>query len=71
MKRLGEAVGYLDEEGLVVEAEFAPQEGDKVVDKKMKEVGEVADIFGSVDRPFVTVRDGENEELVGRPLYVL
>lgn len=70
MKRLGEAV-EISEEGLVVEAEFAPGEGDMVVDKKMREVGVVDDVFGSVESPFVVVDSGADEDAVGSVLYVL
>lgn len=71
MKRLGTATAHSEDDGVVVEAEFAPDEGAKVVDTKMNAVGTVDDVFGSVDRPFVTVTDEDGEEFVGETLYVL
>ncbi|MBS1263653.1 MAG: hypothetical protein MAG715_00838 [Methanonatronarchaeales archaeon] len=69
MRRLGTAFSESRNE-LVVAAEFAPRMGSKVVDRGMKVVGDVLDLFGSVEKPFVAVDDGETVE-TGEPLYVL
>lgn len=72
MKRLGKGTGHSEREGLVVDSEFAPKKGAKVVDKKMNVIGRVSDVIGSVDRPFVLVTNGkEAKDAVGETLYVL
>lgn len=71
MRRLGTAFSHSEEAGLIVEGEFPPEEGSKVVDASLEKIGVVSDVFGSVEAPFVAVRGGETGGLVGETLYVL
>jgi len=59
----------------VLKAENTPRIGDKVLDDKLRLVGTVFDIFGSVDSPYVEVKIDERNyknprKLINRTLYV-
>jgi len=73
LKRLGIVLHRSKNTGnLILRAEFAPEVGEKVLDSKLKTVGNVFDIFGPVSRPYVSVRPTVErpESYQGRPLYV-
>lgn len=73
MRRVGTVVRLA--QGLVVvraDDESHPQLGTGVVDETLEEVGEVVDVFGPVDRPYVAVSptaDVHAPALAGQPLY--
>lgn len=73
MRRIGEVVGVA--QGLAIcrssDANH-PNSGTKVVDDSLQAVGEVVQIFGPVERPYVAVTPTESVHLpglVGQPLY--
>ena len=58
---------------IVVSGSFTPEEREKVYDRKGSEVGYVAEIFGNVERPFISVRPNRlirADHLSGLELYV-
>jgi RNA-binding protein len=73
MKRVGEVVRTA--QGLAVvrcPADEHPDVGTEVVDERLADVGEVVDVFGPVDRPYLAVspRDGVDlPALLGEKLY--
>jgi rRNA processing protein Gar1 len=56
---------------MIVKAENLPRIGDNVVDKHLKSVGTVFDVFGPTSSPYVTVKPkvGEPHHLVNHVLY--
>jgi len=73
LKRLGVVLHKSKNTGnLILRAEFAPRVGEKVLDSKLRVVGNVFDVFGPVSRPYVSVRPTVErpETYEGRPLYV-
>ncbi|MFB6170105.1 MAG: H/ACA ribonucleoprotein complex subunit GAR1 [Haloarculaceae archaeon] len=73
MKRVGEVVRTA--QGTVVArppgAEYPPL-GSEVLDENLETVGEVVDVFGPVDHPYVAVApeaDVAVTRLLGAPLY--
>ncbi|QLD88084.1 H/ACA RNA-protein complex protein Gar1 [Natronomonas salina] len=73
MKRVGEVVRTA--QGLAVVRcpdEEHPDVGDRVVDQDLDDVGEVVDVFGPVDRPYVAVSPADGvvlPNLLGKKLY--
>lgn len=58
---------------IVVSGTFAPEEREKVYDGKGSEVGYVAEIFGNVEKPFISVSASRlirREHVSGLELYV-
>ena len=72
MRRAGRLVG-LAQGVAVVRAgdERFPEVGTELVDEGIDPVGEVVDVFGPVERPYLAVRHGSREvaSLVGEPVY--
>lgn len=72
MRRAGEVVRVAG--GLAVarsDDHTHPDIGDRVVDERLEDVGEVVDVFGPVDRPYVAVTSRDRPEgLLGETLYV-
>lgn len=56
LQRIGCVLHISSSGSAILKAEKLPRIGDKVVDEKMKPVGTVFDIFGSVSSPYVSVR---------------
>lgn len=72
MKRVGTVVGVA--QGVaVVRAKDAdvPDFGTSVIDEDLETVGELVDIFGPVDRPYVAIAPDRDDpvQLVGDVLY--
>lgn len=73
MKRVGEVVRTA--QGLAViraPDESHPNVGTNVIDENLDAVGEVVDVFGPVDRPYVAVSPAEDVQLpllLGRVIY--
>ena len=73
MKRVGEVVRTA--QGLAVVRcpdDEHPDVGDRVVDQDLDDVGEVVDVFGPVDRPYVAVSPVDGvvlPNLLGKKLY--
>ncbi|MBX8632231.1 MAG: hypothetical protein KIY12_03130 [Thermoplasmata archaeon] len=73
MRLLGSAKCYSSANRIVVDGVFAPEEKQKVFDRKGREIGTVKDIFGNVERPFISVNTLKNlgrGNLNGLELYV-
>lgn len=72
MKRLGKVSHYAKQGFLIVRANWVPSLNEPVVDKDLKPVGIVKDVFGPVDYPYVAVkpRIRNPEDYVGALLYV-
>jgi len=56
MRRLGIVENIVYDGTVLVRAAFAPATGAAVADRRHREVGTVARVFGPVREPFVTVR---------------
>jgi RNA-binding protein len=72
MRRLGEVVRAT--QGVAVARspdETTPDVGTTVVDESLAAVGEVVDVFGPVDRPYVAVSTADRRPatLVGEAVY--
>jgi len=72
LKRLGKVLHVSSSKRLVIVAEANIPIGTQVFDSKLKVVGSVADIFGPVKKPYVTVKPSVDkpEQYVGQILYV-
>ncbi|AEC51265.1 H/ACA RNA-protein complex component Gar1 [Pyrococcus sp. NA2] len=72
MKRLGKVSHYAKQGLLIVRTNWVPSLNDPVVDKDLKFVGIVKDVFGPVRMPYVAIKPKvENpERYVGQILYI-
>jgi len=73
LQRIGCVLHISSSGSAILKAENVPQIGNTVVDEKMKPVGTVFDIFGSISSPYVSIKaniEGANR-LVGRVLYAI
>jgi len=72
MKRLGKVSHYAKQGFLIVRTNWVPSLNEPVVDKDLRLVGVVKDVFGPVDYPYVAVkpRVKNPEKYVGTLLYV-
>ena len=72
MKRLGKVSHYAKQGFLIVRTNWVPSLNEPVVDKDLRPVGIVKDVFGPVDYPYVAVkpRVKDPERYVGALLYV-
>jgi len=72
MKRLGKVSHYAKQGLLIVRTNWVPSLNESVVDKDLRPVGIVKDVFGPVDYPYVAVkpRVKDPERYVGALLYV-
>ncbi len=73
MRLLGVAKCRCPSGRVLVSGTFAPEENDRVYDRKGSEVGRVVDIFGNVERPYVSISANRlirREQLGGLELYV-
>ncbi|HII60708.1 Gar1/Naf1 family protein [Pyrococcus horikoshii] len=72
MKRLGKVLHYAKQGLLIVRSTWIPSLNDPVIDKDLKLVGIVKDVFGPVKMPYVAIKPKvENpEKYVGQVLYI-
>ena len=72
MKRLGKVSHYAKQGFLILRSNWAPSLNDVVVDKNLKVIGIVKDVFGPVKMPYIAIKPKVRnpEELVGQILYV-
>ena len=73
MQRIGYVLHVSSNKNIIIKAENLPRIGDKVVDKHLKPVGTVFDVFGSTSSPYVTVKPnvGESHHLANHVLYAV
>ncbi|MCD6558438.1 H/ACA RNA-protein complex protein Gar1 [Thermococci archaeon] len=72
MKRLGKVSHYAKQGFLIVRSDWVPSLNDVIVDRDLKVVGIVKDVFGPVKMPYVAVkpRIKKPEGYLGTILYV-
>ncbi|MDI3474326.1 MAG: RNA-binding protein [Thermococcaceae archaeon] len=72
MKRLGKVSHYAKQGFLILRSTWVPALNEQVVDKKLRPVGLVKDVFGPIDAPYVAVkpRIQDPSRYVGEVLYV-
>ncbi|MBO8174898.1 MAG: H/ACA RNA-protein complex protein Gar1 [Thermococcus sp.] len=72
MKRLGKVSHYAKQGFLILRSDWIPSLNDPVVDKNLKFIGVVKDVFGPVKMPYVAVKPKvkDPEEYIGQVLYV-
>jgi RNA-binding protein len=72
MKRLGVVSHYAKQGFLIVRTNWVPSLNELVIDKELKPVGVVKDVFGPVDHPYVAVkpRVKDPERYIGALLYI-
>lgn len=72
MQRLGKVLHITPSHSIVVKIENIPKIGEKVVDENMKPLGNVFDIIGPVNAPYVIIKPAikETRFLVNKMLYV-
>jgi RNA-binding protein len=72
MRILGSLIGESKSGFWIVRGEFAPSEGTTAVNEELVPVGRIKDIFGPIEKPFVSVaKDGEARPSPGDRIYVL
>ena len=73
MQRLGRAIHVTPSRNIIVKVETPPKIGEKVVDKELKQVGTVSDLFGPVSSPYATVKAAVDnpKSLVDQMLYAI
>jgi rRNA processing protein Gar1 len=73
LQRIGCVLHISSSGSAILKAKKLPRIGDKVVDEKMKPVGTVSDIFGSVSSPYVSVKANMEDpnRLVDCTLYAI
>ena len=73
MQRIGRALHISSNKNIILKVENPPKFNDKVVDKNLRSVGTVFDIFGPVSSPYVSVKTDvkEPQSLVGHVLYAV
>ena len=73
MQRLGRAIHVTPSRNVIIKVETPPKIGEKVVDRELKQVGTVSDLFGPVSSPYATVKATvENpKSLVNQMLYAI
>ncbi|AMM54434.1 MULTISPECIES: Gar1/Naf1 family protein [Thermococcaceae] len=72
MKRLGKVSHYAKQGFLIVRTTWVPSLNDKVIDKNLRFVGIVKDVFGPVKAPYVAIKPKvkDPEKYVGEVLYI-
>ncbi len=73
MRRLGKVLHTSRRGHVILRTDKTPPVGAEVVDKSVDVVGTVADVFGPVKLPYVSVRVKEGVDttkLIGQPLYL-
>jgi len=73
LQRIGFVVHISSNKNLILKAQNLPRIGDKVVDKHLKPVGTVFDVFGPTSSPYVAVKPnvGETHHFVNHVLYAI
>ncbi|UCE16075.1 MAG: H/ACA RNA-protein complex protein Gar1 [Candidatus Bathyarchaeota archaeon] len=73
MQRIGHVLHISSSKNLILKAENLPRIGDKVVNKQLKPVGTIFDVFGPTSSPYVAVKPnvGEPHHLVNHVLYAI
>ena len=71
LQRLGRVLHVSSSRNLILKAENTPRIGDRVVNKDLKPVGTVFDVFGPVASPYVAVKPEVEEpsNIMGDTLY--
>lgn len=72
MERICKVLHITSDKNIILKTENPVRIGDKIVDKNLKPIGKVFDIFGPVSSPYVSVKtDAENlQHFNDRILYV-
>ncbi|MEM2142046.1 MAG: Gar1/Naf1 family protein [Candidatus Thorarchaeota archaeon] len=73
MRRLGKVLHISQQGHIIVQTDKTPPVGAVVVDKDVRNVGRIVDVFGPVKRPYVAIRPQEIErtsKLIGQTLYL-
>jgi len=73
LQRIGYVLHLSSSKNLIIKVENLPRIGDKVVDKHLKSVGTVFDVFGPTSSPYVAVKPHieEPNHLVNHVLYAV
>ncbi len=73
MKKAGKIVHYTKYKVFVIEAEEKILPEDKLVDAKGRVIGEVIDVIGPINKPYLVVKPLVNkpEKLIGAEVYYL
>lgn len=72
-RKLGNVLHISHRGFIILRTNKTPPIGARVVDKKVKHIGIVQDVFGPVKTPYVAIRPknaGSSSKLVGQPLYL-
>ena len=75
MRRLGEVLHVSKRGSIILRTDKTPPIGKQaiVLDKKANRIGNVIDVFGPVNSPYVAIRPfkgTETESLIGQVLYI-
>lgn len=73
MQRIGCVLHVSSNKNIIIKAENLPRIGDKVVDKHLKSLGTVFDVFGPTSSPYVAVKPnvGKPHHLINHILYAV
>ncbi|MEJ2126158.1 MAG: Gar1/Naf1 family protein, partial [Candidatus Bathyarchaeota archaeon] len=71
MQRIGDVLHVSNSKNLILKAKNIPRIGDKVINEKLKAIGNVFDVFGPTSSPYVAVKPHTQnpEQLVNQILY--
>jgi RNA-binding protein len=73
LQRLGKVLHVTPSQNVVIKINNPPKIGSAVVDEKLKTVGKIFDVIGSVSSPYAIVKPTikEPETLANKQLYLL
>jgi RNA-binding protein len=71
LRRIGRALHLSTNKNIILKAENLPNIGDEVVDESFNSVGNVFDIIGSINSPYIVVKPHvkETRNLINHILY--
>jgi len=71
LQRIGDVLHVSNSKNLILKAKNIPRIGDKVLNEKLKAIGNVFDVFGPTSSPYVAVKPHtqDPEQLVNQILY--
>lgn len=72
MKRIGVVDNISYDGSIIIRADFAPDKGVHILDKRKASIGRVMKVFGPIKKPFAAVRPNQKPtlSLIGSEVYL-